>query len=101
VRTTAMSAVGVVAASGGYPGSAEGGKNIEGLDTLDPGVLCFHAGTRRERAGSLSTAGGRVLCVVARAATLAGARDGAYENLSRVHFDGMQFRHDIGAGVMM
>jgi phosphoribosylamine--glycine ligase len=90
------SAVGVVAAAEGYPGAPRTGAEITGLGELTDGVLAFHAGTRLDRAGTLRTAGGRVLCVVAAAQTMEAARTTAYENLRRVHFEGMQYRSDIG-----
>ena len=94
--TADASAAGIVAAAAGYPGSPRTGDEISGLSDLTGDALVFHAGTRRDENGILRTAGGRVLCVVATAPTLESARATAYENLSRVHFDGMQFRHDIG-----
>jgi phosphoribosylamine--glycine ligase len=89
------SAVGVVAASAGYPGDVQTGHRIHGLDTLDDGVLCFHAGTRRESDGAVRTNGGRVLTVVGRGDGLDTARMLAYDNLERIHFEGMRFRTDI------
>ena len=89
--------VGVVLASGGYPGSYETGFPIHGLDDVDPGVMVFHAGTRRDGGGQLVTAGGRVLTVVARGATMAAAREKAYRNVERIHFEGVHYRRDIGA----
>jgi phosphoribosylamine--glycine ligase len=89
--------VGVVAASGGYPGSVETGKPISGLQSLDPDVLCFHAGTRRNPDGSVVTSGGRVLTVVGRGDTLDQARGRAYANVERISFEGMRIRHDIAA----
>jgi phosphoribosylamine--glycine ligase len=87
--------VGVVAASGGYPGPVETGKVIHGLDTLDPDVLCFHAGTQRRDDGSHVTTGGRVLTVVGRGDTVDAARARAYANIERISFEGMRFRSDI------
>lgn len=92
-------AVGVVAAAAGYPGDVRRGDAITGLDALDDGVLCFHAGTRRDSDGTLRTAGGRVLCVTAVGDSIGAARVRAYANLARVHFDGMQARTDIGSPV--
>jgi phosphoribosylamine--glycine ligase len=89
--------VGVVAASGGYPGAVETGFPISGLDSLDADVLCFHAGTRRHPDGSVVTSGGRVLTVVARGASLDDARRRAYANLERISFEGMRYRRDIAA----
>ena len=92
-------AVCVVLASGGYPREFETGKPIEGIEDAerDHDVVVFHAGTRRNQAGRLVTAGGRVLGVTARGESLAAARVRAYEACDRIHFDGMQLRRDIGA----
>jgi phosphoribosylamine--glycine ligase len=92
-------AVGVVAAAAGYPGEVRVGDRIDGLETLDADALCFHAGTRRVADGSLRTSGGRVLCVVARAARLDAARAAAYRNHDRIRFEGMQRRGDIAQAV--
>lgn len=92
-------AVGVVAAAAGYPGDVRRGDPITGIEALDPDVLCFHAGTRRDSEGTLRTSGGRVLCVTALGPDLEAARTHAYGNLARVHFDGMQSRRDIGRPV--
>jgi phosphoribosylamine---glycine ligase len=92
-------AVGVVAAAAGYPGDVRRGDTITGIEALDPEVLCFHAGTRRDSDGTLRTSGGRVLCVTALGQDLAAARTRAYGNLARVHFEGMQSRSDIGGPV--
>jgi phosphoribosylamine--glycine ligase len=89
--------VGVVLAAGGYPDSPESGKPIDGLDAANdvPGAIVFHAGTSR-RDGRLETGGGRVLTVVGRSNTYRDAIDIAYAAASRIHFDGMQYRRDIG-----
>jgi len=96
-RWSDEAACGVVIASRGYPGPFAKGLPITGLETLDPGILVFHAGTRREADGQLVTAGGRVLTLVARGATVADARARVYANAGRVHFDGARWRTDIGA----
>lgn len=87
--------VGVVMASGGYPGSYETGKPITGVEDVDGDVQVFLAGARRDADGSLVTAGGRVLCVVAKAPTLGEARERAYDNVRRIHFEGAHYRTDI------
>ncbi len=87
--------VGVALASGGYPGSYATGKVIQGLDNVDQGVLVFHAGTKLADDGSIVTAGGRVLTVVASGSTLAEARTLAYDNASRIEFEGKMLRTDI------
>ncbi len=84
----------VVLASGGYPQHYEKGKPIE-IGDLDEGVFLYHAGTKRE-GGVLKTSGGRVIGVCAKGATVAEAREKAYRNVEKVHFEGMQYRKDIG-----
>ena len=92
-------AVTVVLASGGYPEKYETGKPISGLDeaTKLGDVQIFHAGTQHAN-GEIVTSGGRVLAVTALGATLAAARDRAYEAVSRIHFDGCHYRRDIALG---
>jgi phosphoribosylamine--glycine ligase len=91
-----QSAVGVVLAGAGYPDSARKGDVISGVDDLDPSILAFHAGTRRDRDDVLRTDGGRVLTLVARGTSPDDARQRVYQALPMVHFDGMQYRGDIG-----
>ena len=55
----------------------------------------FLAGARHGADGTLVTAGGRVLCVVAKAPTLSEARERAYDNVRRIHFDDAHYRTDI------
>jgi len=88
--------VGVVMASGGYPGSYQTGFPISGLDSLEEGVLAFHAGTRLE-GGQVVTSGGRVLTIAALGKNLAEAREKAYRNVARVHFENCHYRSDIAA----
>ena len=97
VDWTPDACVGVVVASGGYPGRYETGFPILGLDAVDPDVQVFHAGTRPADDGTVVTAGGRVLTVVATAPTMDEARERAYRNVQRIHFQGMHYRTDIGA----
>ena len=89
--------VGVVMASGGYPGDYAAGARIEGVGDVDEDVEVFLAGARRDADGALRTAGGRVLCVVAKAPTLAEARARAYDNVARIAFEGAHYRTDIAA----
>jgi len=89
-------AVCVVMASGGYPGSYEKGRKIEGLpeaEQLD-NVVVFHAGTAH-RDGEIVTNGGRVLGVTAMGAKIADARTRAYEAVNRIRFEGAYWRRDI------
>ena len=96
-RSTADVAVGVVLASGGYPGPVKTGVPIRGLDAAAriPGVDVFHAATARQ-GDELVTAGGRVLTVVGRAPTFERAIALAYEGVAQISFEGMHYRRDIG-----
>jgi len=88
--------VGVVIASAGYPGKYKTGFPITGLDSLDKGLLVFHAGTKMgSEPGQVLTSGGRVLTVVATGKTIAEAREKVYLNLPRIHFEGCHYRRDI------
>jgi phosphoribosylamine--glycine ligase len=89
------SAATVVLASGGYPGDYRRGLPIRGLDALPDGAILFHAGTALQ-GGTVVTQGGRVLDVTATGADLAEALARAYAGVSAIHFDGMQYRTDIG-----
>ena len=90
-------AVGVVLASRGYPATSESGRVITGLDRAQAmaGVVVFQAATQLTDAG-LVTAGGRVLTVVGRGPSFETAMSRAYAGVDAIHFDGMQFRTDIG-----
>ena len=82
--------------SGGYPGAYPSGIPITGIEAAEAtGATVFHAGTRAGTAG-LETAGGRVLGVTASGPDLPLAIDRAYRAVSRIQFDGMHFRTDIG-----
>lgn len=89
-------AISLTLASRGYPGSYPSGLPISGIDEANrlPGVHVFHAGTARKD-GQLVTAGGRVLSVSARGATLREAADLAYEAAQYISFEGMFYRRDI------
>ena len=98
VRFADRASVCVVMAAGGYPGPYEVGKEITGLDAaakLDA-VAVFHAGTHKNESDQTVTSGGRVLGVTATGDTFGEARARAYEAASRIHFDGAQYRTDIG-----
>ena len=92
--------VGVVVASGGYPGRYETGYTVDTVGEMDEGVAIFHAGTRTVANGGSSstrtvTDGGRVLTVTAMGDTLDEARRKAYANASRISFTGSFYRRDI------
>ncbi len=87
----------VILSSAGYPGNFTPGKQIFGIaDAELTGATVFHSGTRLGPSGHLETAGGRVLGVTARGKSLDFAISNAYQAVSRIHFDGMHFRRDIG-----
>jgi phosphoribosylamine--glycine ligase len=100
VRFTDDACVTVVLVSGGYPGSYETGKPIDGLEKAaqTEGVRVFHAGTEM-RDGRVVTAGGRVLSVTGGGSTTAEARTRAYEAAKHISFEGMRYRTDIAAGI--
>ncbi len=88
----------VVMASGGYPKAYEKGKLITGIDDAErePGIKVFHAGTKQMPEGVV-TNGGRVLNVTASGPDIAATIEKAYRAVHKIHFDGAQFRTDIGA----
>ena len=98
LRWSDQSAVCVVIASDGYPGSYEKGKVITGIADADalPGVKVFHAGTKLNGENVINS-GGRVLGVTALDEGLPAARDLAYKAAAKIHFDGAFMRGDIGA----
>jgi phosphoribosylamine---glycine ligase len=87
----------VVISSEGYPGEFEVGREIKGIKDAQQieNVIVFQAGTQ-ETDGRLETSGGRVLGVTATHPHLGSAYELAYEAVSKIHFDGMQYRKDIG-----
>jgi phosphoribosylamine--glycine ligase len=88
-------AIGVVLAAHGYPMSPRKGDAITGLPQDTDDVVVFHAGTQMQD-GQVVTSGGRVLCVTALGGTLRLAQQQAYDAIKGIHFDGVQYRTDIG-----
>jgi phosphoribosylamine---glycine ligase len=88
-------AVGVVMAAAGYPDSPRKGDVIDGIPAETPECVTFHAGTTQVQ-GKLQTSGGRVLCVVGLGDSVRMAQKQAYETVDQIHFNGAQFRRDIG-----
>ena len=87
----------VVVAAEGYPGTPAIGDVIQGAQSdYGPDVMVFQAGTERRRDGALVSAGGRVLNVCARGATLGEAAARAYDVVERIDFRGAFHRTDIG-----
>ena len=87
--------VGVVMSSGGYPGSFKTGLPVKGIESVDKDVLVFHAGTKLGNDGVIYTDGGRVLTVVGVGKNMAEARQKAYSNIGKIHFEGGYYRKDI------
>jgi phosphoribosylamine--glycine ligase len=85
----------VVVTSKGYPGDYEKGFEIKGTDTLDENIILFHNGTKYhdER---LITNGGRVMSITSLGNSLDQARETIYNNINRIHFNGIYYRKDIG-----
>lgn len=89
-------AVTTVVAAAGYPDKPVTGAAITLPKIDDVGVMIFHAGTTRGDDGGLSTAGGRVVAVTACAPTFEEAQALSSDYARQVHFDGAQYRSDIG-----
>jgi phosphoribosylamine--glycine ligase len=92
-------AVSVVMAAAGYPAATRSGDRISGVERAGTveGVTILHGATGLDGSGRLVTAGGRVLSVTAVGATIADARERAYEAAGRISFDGAHYRRDIAA----
>ncbi|MCF7696319.1 MULTISPECIES: phosphoribosylamine--glycine ligase [Mycetohabitans] len=88
-------ALGVVLAAHHYPDAPRKGDRIDSIPAQTETAVTFHAGTALVD-GKLVTSGGRVLCVVGLADSVREAQSIAYETIHHIHFDGMQYRRDIG-----
>ena len=88
-------ALGVVMAAAGYPMNPRKGDVITGLPKDEPDAMVFHAGTAAVN-GQTVTSGGRVLCVTVLADSVKQAQQKAYEVAKGIHFEGQQYRKDIG-----
>jgi phosphoribosylamine--glycine ligase len=88
-------ALGVVMAAAGYPANPRKGDVITGLPKDELDAMVFHAGTTAKEGETLSS-GGRVLCVTVLADSVKQAQQKAYEVAKGIHFDGQQYRRDIG-----
>ena len=84
----------VMLVSQGYPGDYKKGKEITGVPDVK-GSIVFHAGTKLAD-GQVVTNGGRVIAVSSFGKTMREALAQSYENVAKIHFDGMNFRRDIG-----
>jgi phosphoribosylamine--glycine ligase len=88
-------ALGVVMAAAGYPDAPRKGDLITGIPAETPDSVTFHAGTALNDK-QLTTNGGRVLCVVGLGDSVKVAQKQAYQIADQIHFNGAQFRRDIG-----
>jgi phosphoribosylamine---glycine ligase len=88
-------ALGVVMAAAGYPEAPRKGDTISGIPAETTDCVTFHAGTTLTD-GKLTTAGGRVLCVVGLGDSVRMAQNQAYAATDMIHFEGAQYRRDIG-----
>lgn len=91
----------VILASHGYPGTYKKGIPISGLEMVKrlKDVMVFHSGTGFDEEGKIVTNGGRVLGITALGQDLKDARNKVYSAIELIHFDGMQYRKDIGLTV--
>ena len=92
-------AVTVMMVSGGYPENYKKGMKMSGLDNLKE-VFAFHAGTAFDAEKNVVTAGGRVIAVTAHGNSIEAARSLAYREVEKIHFVGVNYRHDIGLDLM-
>jgi phosphoribosylamine--glycine ligase len=92
-------AVTVMMVSGGYPEAYKKGMIMSGLDNVKD-VVAFHAGTAFDAEKNVVTAGGRVIAVTAHGGSIEEARNIAYLEVEKIHFEGVNYRHDIGLDLM-
>lgn len=92
-------AVTVMMVSGGYPESYKKGMKMSGFENVKD-CVAFHAGTAFDAENDVVTSGGRVIAVTAHGNSIEEARELAYQNVEKIHFEGMNFRHDIGVDLM-
>lgn len=96
------STVGVVLVSGGYPMKYTVGKKITGLESITKSddLMVFHAGTGKDPADKLVTAGGRAIDIISISQTVSDARKKAYAEVEKIFFQDMHFRKDIAQDVV-
>lgn len=84
----------VMAVSGGYPEAYEKGKEITGIENIEDSLV-FHAGTKKKD-GKVVTNGGRVIAITSLGNDFQEALQKSYQNMEKLHFDGMYYRKDLG-----
>lgn len=98
IDVSPLCTAGIVMAAAGYPGVAETGDLITGIEAArESGCMVFEGAVSKAPDGSLTTDGGRILTVVAKAETAAVAASKALCGTELIHFDGAYFRKDIGS----
>jgi phosphoribosylamine--glycine ligase len=100
IRWRPGAAVCVVMAAKGYPGKVESGQ-LASIGILPQNAICFHAGTKVNADGQLTTSGGRVFGITAWAQGLPDAVQSAYDAVDEIRFDGGQYRKDIAARALV
>ena len=95
IHISEKTAVTIVLASEGYPGKYEKGKIIYGLKNSST-TTTFHAGTKLDSDQNILTNGGRVLAITGMGESLDSAMESAYNGVSKISWEGMQYRKDIG-----
>lgn len=99
LKISPKTAVTVMMASGGYPGSYPKGFVIKGIEEVE-GSIVFHAGTAKDEKGRIVTAGGRVLTASSLGNDIADALVKSYEAIDKIEFEGKYSRRDIGRDLM-
>ncbi|OWP88098.1 phosphoribosylamine--glycine ligase [Flavobacterium covae] len=94
LETDERAATTIILASGGYPENYEKGKVISGIENVKDSIV-FHAGTKKEHETVL-TSGGRVLAISSYGTTFTEALTKSYDSISKISFEKMYFRKDIG-----
>ena len=89
------SATTVMLVSGGYPEAYEKNKKISGINSVEDSLI-FHAGTKTNDSGEIVTNGGRVIAVTSYGEDYNKALKKSYKNISKIDFDGINYRKDIG-----
>ena len=98
-QTSKNTSVTVMLVSGGYPEDYKKGMVMTGFDELSDCIIA-HAGTKFNDKGEVVTSGGRVIAVTAHGKDIEEARAKAYQNVEKIKFEGVNYRHDIGLDLM-
>jgi phosphoribosylamine--glycine ligase len=98
-QTSKNTSVTVMLVSGGYPEDYKKGMLMTGFEELSDCIIA-HAGTKFNDKGEIVTSGGRVIAVTAHGKNIEEARAKAYQNVEKIKFEGVNYRHDIGLDLM-